>query len=130
MKKVRVGLVGLGPLGKVHAENLMYRIPNAQLAAVCTRTQSKLDEVQRDWETPETYTDFAEMLDKAQLDAVAIISPTNVHLEHVRMAVEKGLHIFIEKPTGMNAAECAEIERLAAQNGKIFAVGFMRRFDA
>lgn len=130
MKKVRVGLVGLGPLGKVHAENLMYRIPNARLAAVCTRTQSKLDEVQRDWETPETYTDFAEMLDKAQLDAVAIISPTNVHLEHVRMAVEKGLHIFIEKPTGMNAAECAEIERLAAQNGKIFAVGFMRRFDA
>ena len=36
MKKVRVGLVGLGPLGKVHAENLMYRIPNAQLTAVCT----------------------------------------------------------------------------------------------
>lgn len=68
MKKVRVGLVGLGPLGKVHAENLMYRIPNAQLTAVCTRTQSKLDAVRRDWETPETYTDFAEMLDKAQLD--------------------------------------------------------------
>ena len=130
MKKVRVGLVGLGPLGKVHAENLMYRIPNAQLTAVCTRTQSKLDEVRRDWETPETYTDFAEMLDKAQLDAVAIISPTNVHVEHVRMAVEKGLHVFIEKPTGMNTAECAEIERLAAQHDKIFAVGFMRRFDA
>ena len=52
MKKVRVGLVGLGPLGKVHAENLMYRIPNAQLTAVCTRTQSKLDAVRRDWETP------------------------------------------------------------------------------
>lgn len=67
---------------------------------------------------PETYTDFAEMLDKAQLDAVAIISPTNVHAEHVRMAVEKGLHVFIEKPTGMNTAECAEIERLAAQHDK------------
>ena len=130
MKKVRVGLVGLGPLGKVHAQNLMYRIPNAELAAVCTRTRSKLDEVRREWETPETYTDFAQMLEQANLDAVAIISPTNVHLRHVRMAVEKSLHVFIEKPTGMDAAECAEIERLAAQGGKIFAVGFMRRFDA
>ena len=130
MKKVRVGLVGLGPLGRVHAENLMFRIPNAELAAVCTRTQAKLDEVRREWETPEVYTDYAEMLEKAKLDAVAVISPTNVHLEHVRLAVEAGLHVFIEKPTGMDAAECAEIERLAAAGGKIFAVGFMRRFDA
>ena len=65
MKKVRVGLVGLGPLGRVHAENLMFRIPNAELAAVCTRTQAKLDEVRREWETPEVYTDYAEMLEKA-----------------------------------------------------------------
>lgn len=130
MKKVRIGLVGLGPLGKVHAQNLMYRIPNAELAAVCTRTQSKLDDVRRDWETPETYTDYTQMLEQADLDAVAIISPTNVHLEHVRLAVEKGLHVFIEKPTGMDAAECAEIERLAQAGGKVFAVGFMRRFDA
>lgn len=129
MKKIRVGLVGLGPLGKVHAENLMYRIPNAELTAVCTRTQAKLEEVRRVWETPETYTDYAQMLAQAELDAVAIVSPTNVHLEHVRLAVQRGLHVFIEKPTGMDAAQCAQIEQLAAESGKVFAVGFMRRFE-
>lgn len=129
MKAVRVGLVGLGALGKVHAQNLMYRIPNAILTAVCTRTQTKQDEVRREWETPEIYTNFSDMLAHAQLDAVVIVSPTNVHLEHVRMAVEHGLAVFIEKPTGMDMAECAEIERLAAVGGKQFAVGFMRRFD-
>lgn len=129
MKKVRVGLIGLGALGKVHAQNLMFRIPNAELTAVCTRTQSKLDEIKEAWQTPETYTDFAEMLNRAPLDAVVIVSPTNAHLQHVRMAVEKGLHIFIEKPTGLNVEECEEIEQLAKRNGTVFAVGFMRRFD-
>lgn len=129
MKKARIGIVGLGELGTVHASNLKFKIPNAELVAVCAAEKDRVDEICRDWEIPEGYTDFDDMIGKAALDGVVIVSSTAVHKAHALAAIQAGLHVFIEKPTGINYEQSLEIEKAAEGSDKIFMVGFMRRFD-
>ncbi|MGM8232291.1 Gfo/Idh/MocA family oxidoreductase, partial (plasmid) [Clostridium perfringens] len=56
MKKINFGIVGLGRLGRAHAENLAFKIPNANLLAVCSIDKSQVDEVQKAWNIPYGYT--------------------------------------------------------------------------
>ena len=129
MKKVKVGVLGVGGLGLQHAKNLQFRIPNAELIAVCVRTEEKVKRLQEELEVPYGYTDYNEMLKNHELEAVVIASSTDIHYAHAIAAIDAGLHIFIEKPTGMNTEECIAIEQAAAKSNKIFSVGFMRRWD-
>ena len=129
MEKVKVGIIGVGQLGLVHAKNLQYRIPNASVIAVSATTKEKVDRLQEELEVSYGYTDYKELLKNKELDAVVIASSTDVHFEHAMAAIEAGVHVFIEKPTGMNVEECAKIEEAAKKSDKIFTVGFMRRYD-
>lgn len=131
IKKVKVGIVGLGELGSVHARNLMFHIPNAELIAICgiEAEREKLTALKQDWDLPYCFFDFAEMMQLPELEAVVIASSTAAHREHALAAIAAGKHVLIEKPTGLNVAECREIERAAAASGRVFTVGFMRRHD-
>ena len=79
MKKINFGIVGLGRLGRAHAENLAFKIPNANLLAVCSIDKSQVDEVQKAWNIPYGYTDFDEMLKNKELDAIFIALPSGFH---------------------------------------------------
>ncbi len=130
MKEVRVGIAGLGRLGKVHAENLAYHIPGARLTAACSIVPAELDYAGEHLGVEKLYTEYEEMLDKAELDAVAIVTSSGLHCEQIRKALEKGLHVFTEKPLGVNVEECLEAEKVvAAHPNQIFFLGFMRRYD-
>ena len=98
MNKVKIGVVGLGRLGNQHADNIVNNVRNAQLSAVCSVQEDELDRAQKEWGLDQCYTDYNEMLAQAELDAVAIISPSNLHCEQVISALEKELHVFCEKP--------------------------------
>lgn len=131
MKKIKVGIVGLGELGKVHANNLRFKIPNADLIAICgiEAEKKKLEIIQKELELPFCFFDFEEMLRIPDIEAVVISSSTVVHREHALAAIKANKHVFIEKPIGLDIEECIAIEKAANKSNKLFTVGFMRRYD-
>jgi myo-inositol 2-dehydrogenase/D-chiro-inositol 1-dehydrogenase len=130
MKKVRFGVVGIGSMGTMHITNLQSRVPNAEVIAVCARTLSRVKEVQEQFGIPHGYTDYDEMLKNPDIDAVVIATGADAHKEQCIKASRAQKHIFCEKPLAKTVEDCKEIEAEAAKNdGKLFTVGFMRRFD-
>ena len=130
MKKVKVGIVGLGRLGMNHAKNLMFKIPNAELVAACSIKQEEVDFVRDNWGVKNVYTDFDEFLETPEMQAVVIVSSSGLHCEQICKAMEKGLHVFSEKPLGVDIAQCKKAENAVETHPNlIFQLGFMRRFD-
>lgn len=130
MKKIKIGAIGLGRLGLQHAENVAFKIPNAELTAICDMNEEKLQQVQKDWNIPYSYTDFDEMIKTDELDAVVITSPSALHTKQIANALEAGLHVFSEKPLGTTVEECKIAEEAVEKHpDKVFMLGFMRRYD-
>ncbi|AEB76618.1 Gfo/Idh/MocA family oxidoreductase [Clostridium botulinum] len=130
MKKVKFGIVGLGRLGRKHAENLAFRIPNAELLAVCSVVKEEVEEVKNAWGIKYGYTDFDEMLKNKELDAIFISSPSGFHCEQIEKALDAGFHVFSEKPLGLYLEEAKRVAKAVNEHkDQIFMVGFMRRYD-
>lgn len=130
MEKVRIGAIGLGRLGYAHAKNIAFRIPGAELTALCDMNEDKLNQVCDEWKVPYRYTDFEEMINNDDLDAVVITSPSHLHTKQIALALDKGLHVFSEKPLGTSVEECKIAEEaVEAHPNKVFMLGFMRRYD-
>lgn len=130
MEKIKVGIVGLGRLGYSHAENLAYHIPNCELTAVCTRTEETVKRTQEKLNVPYGYTEYNEMLDNKELDAVFIASPSNLHSNQVIKALQAGFHVFTEKPLGLTVKETEKVAKVVEEHpNQIFMLGFMRRYD-
>lgn len=130
MKKVKVGIAGLGRLGKVHAGNLAFKIPNAELTAACSIMPAELTYAQEVLGVKEVYSDYREMLAKADIDAVAIITTSGEHCWQIEAALDAGKHVFSDKPLGVNVEECKIAEKAVERHPELaFFLGFMRRFD-
>ncbi len=128
---VKIGVVGLGRLGNRHAENIMYGIRRAEVTALCDTSQEQLSKSEGKFRGAESFTSFSDMLEKVDLDAVAIVSPSAFHCNQIQQSLEAGLHVFCEKPlgTGMEDSLRAK-EAVDTHPGKVFMLGFMRRYDA
>jgi myo-inositol 2-dehydrogenase / D-chiro-inositol 1-dehydrogenase len=127
---LRVGISGLGRLGKRHAQNFAFRVRGAKLVAACSLVPEELEWARRELGVEELYSDYAEMLGSASLDAAFIASSSSAHAVQAIAALERGLHVFTEKPMGISVAECREVEAaVAAHPDSVFLVGFVRRFD-
>lgn len=130
MKKIKIGAIGLGRLGLQHVKNIAFKIPNAELTAICDMNEEKLLKIQKDWSIPHGYRDFDEMIKNKELDAVVITSPSALHTRQIAKALEAGLHVFSEKPLGTTVEECKIAEAAVEKHGdKVFMLGFMRRYD-
>jgi myo-inositol 2-dehydrogenase / D-chiro-inositol 1-dehydrogenase len=131
MKAVRFGVVGLGRLGRRHAENLAWRVPGARLVAACSPVKEE-----RDWAVsnlPELslYADYDELLTDASIDAVWLVTPTSLHAAQIIAALRAGKHVFCEKPLSLDLAECdAVLDEHARHPHLQVMIGFVRRFDA
>lgn len=115
MKKIRVGIVGLGRLGKTHAGNLAFSVPAAELTAACSVIPAELEYAQNELGVTKIYSDFGAMCNDPDIDAVAIVSPSTFHPEHISLALKAGKHIFCEKPLAVTSDECSAVEREVAQ---------------
>lgn len=130
MEKIKVGIVGLGRLGKVHAKNLAENVQGCQLIAACSFVQEELDYAIRELGVEETYQDYEEMVKSPTIDAVFIVSPSGFHCEQIQLAMEHGKHVFSEKPIGLDLAEIKATERvIQSRPEQVFMLGFMRRYD-
>lgn len=127
---VSVGLVGLGRLGRQHAENLAYRIPNCRLTAVCSIQAEEVEEAQAQLGVPYGYTDYEDMLRNKELDAIFIASPSSYHCDQIEKALAAGFHVFSEKPLGLYMEEALRVqEAVRSHPNQVFMLGFMRRYD-
>ena len=129
MNKIRVGVVGLGRLGFTHAENITTT-KNASLVALCSHSEEELKKAKEKLGVTNCFTDIIKMVEIIDLDAVILVSPSNFHSEQSIYCLQKGLHVFCEKPLATTIDACKEVERIVAENpSKVFMLGFMRRYD-
>jgi scyllo-inositol 2-dehydrogenase (NAD+) len=129
-KKLSVGLVGLGRLGRVYARDLATRIPETRLVAVADPDQAARVEVSEEYDVRAAFSEPEELLESRDVEAVVIVGPTHTHRPHVLAAAAKGRPIFCEKPPALTLAETREMKDAVARAGVFFQMGFMRRFDA
>lgn len=127
---VKLGLIGAGRIGRLHAENVVREIPEAKLLSVA---DAFMNEEIRKWALG---LGVCKVSDKAQdifndpnINAVLICSPSTTHEEYIIEAARCGKHIFCEKPIGSDVARIEEALRVVDDNRVKLQVGFVRRFD-
>jgi len=127
--KLNVGLLGAGRIGRVHAENLAYRIPEVNLAAVADVFLDAAQKCAADYQIPTVTQNPQDIFNNDEIDAVIICSSTDTHAQFISDAANAGKHIFCEKPIALDLAvidrALADVER----SGVKLQLGFNRRFD-
>jgi predicted dehydrogenase len=126
--KVRMGVIGVGSwANRIHIPQIQSH-PGAELVALCARTEEKLRKAGEDFGVEGLYTDHEKMLAEAKLDAVTISSTHEAHYRLSKAALEAGLHVFCEKPLGINSIQTAELVELARKQGAKTMVAFTNRW--
>jgi inositol 2-dehydrogenase len=128
--RLNVGAIGLGRLGRVYAQDLAQRVPNARLVAVADQKSELAEQFARDFDVPKWYKSHQELLSDQDVEAVAVVTSTSTHKEVVLDAVRNGKAVFCEKPIAMSLEEAREMLETVEAAGVFFQPGFQRRFDA
>jgi predicted dehydrogenase len=125
--RTRVGIVGAGYWGPKLVRNFAA-LPEAELYAVCDLDPTRLQEVGEQYPDVQVTTDYAGMLAGA-VEAVAIATPVNTHYPLVKMALQAGKHVIVEKPLTTNVPQAAELVALAEARGLMLMVGHTFLFE-
>ncbi len=123
MGKLKVGVVGLGGMGSLHLENLLAE-PRVELVGVADVDEAKLAEASR--RGIRAYRDYRRLVEDAE--AVVIATPPFLHREQAVYALERGVHVFLEKPMGVSLDDAKAIVEAAERTGARLAVGYCLRF--
>ena len=127
--KVNVGLIGAGRIGRLHAEHLAFRIPDANLLAVSDIILEAAQKCAANLGIPTATQDHRIIMENPDIEAVVVCSSTDTHAQMIEEAAAAGKHIFCEKPI---AHDLGEIDRALAaveKAGVKLQIGFNRRFD-
>jgi len=124
--KLRVGVAGVGYLGRIHAR-IYAAMPDVELVGVADVDEKAVKEVAAQYGCA-AYTDPQELLGK--VDAVSIVVPTIYHGKVAKPFLARGVHMLMEKPIAPTYEESQELVRLADEAGVIFQVGHLERFNA
>jgi scyllo-inositol 2-dehydrogenase (NAD+) len=129
MNKLGVGVIGVGTLGRRHAENLRRAIPSAQLIAVADSDAARAKQVAAELELEHHYARWEPLLERKDIQAVVIAAPSRFHAPATKDAAAAGKHIFCEKPPALSLAEAEAAQAAVSKAGVLFQIGFMRRYD-
>jgi len=125
---IRLAVVGLGKMGLSHFA-MINAHPRVSVDAICDSTGYLLDVLNK-YTGVRTFPDYETMLREVPLDAVLIATPSRLHAGMVKAALDKGLHVFCEKPFTLDPADGAELARIAGEKGVVNQVGYHYRFVA
>jgi predicted dehydrogenase len=128
-KQLGVGVIGVGMLGRRHAENLAYRIPGARLVAVADARVETARAVAEELGTPQWYATAEELCADPDVEAVVIVSNDAAHGEGIIAAARHKKEIFCEKPITTALEEADAAMAAVAEAGVRLQIGFMRRYD-
>jgi predicted dehydrogenase len=112
--KVRIGIIGVGQIGKRHVENYQQKVPDAEIVAIADVNEAEANRVSEVYGIPDVYTDFRELLKRDDIEAVDVCLHNNLHMPITVAALKAGKHVYCEKP--MAGAYCdAEVMLQKAQ---------------
>lgn len=131
MPRLGVGVLGIGEMGRRHAENIRRLVPEARLVAVASVTANaeRARQVAHQLEIEHHYTSLEDMLECNELDAVVIAAPDKCHAQSIRIAAHAGKSILCEKPLALNLADAHAALEAVAKAHTFLQIGFMRRYD-
>jgi predicted dehydrogenase len=129
MSKVRVGIIGMGSIGTVHAKALQT-VPEAELTAICDALPDRLKEKGEAFKAQKQYADFRDMLRDCPLDAVFVCVGNWLHCDATVAALKAGAHVLCEKPMALNAAQAKRMVAAAREAGKVLQMGMVWRHKA
>ena len=129
MKEVRFGLIGLGAMGMAHAKTLLGDVPNARLCAAATANRAHAAELLAlpGAEDVRVFATPAEMYQSGLIDAVLIATPHRLHVRQAVEAFRAGMHVLLEKPTGVSTQEVRLLNAEADKSGRAFGAMFNQR---
>lgn len=129
MKKLNIGIVGAGRIGKVHAASITYHIPQAQIAMVTDVYEPAAKALAETYGVPRYSTDYMDIVNDPEIDAVLVCSPTPTHADISIAAMKAGKHVFCEKPVDLTIEKIKKTAQVAQETGRKLQIGFNRRFD-
>jgi len=124
MKKLKIGVIGVGRLGKEHAR-IYSKLSNVELVGIVDIDRNQAEE------TAKTYGVKAYTLDNIipKIDAASVVVPTDKHYEIAKMLLHSGIHLLVEKPMASSVLQAGQIVNLAMQKGVILQIGHIERFN-
>lgn len=128
-KKLRIGVIGAGRIGKLHANNLVNSVPDAEVVAISDIFEENAKKVAAELGIPKVYKDYKKILEDPDIDAVFICSSTDTHSAISLEAAKAKKHIFCEKPIDHDLAKIKKVLAAVKKAGVKYQVGFNRRFD-
>lgn len=129
MSKLGIGVVGVGDMGRRHAENVRRLVPEARLVAVADPDTARAKRVATELEIEASCGGIDELLDRKDIDCVVIASPDNFHAKAVAAAAAAGVDILCEKPLATNLSDGRAALDAVAKAGVRLQIGFMRHYD-
>jgi len=129
MEDLRIGVIGAGAIGAVHAANLARRVPGARLVAVADVDREKAEACAADNEADEAYTSDIELLAHSDLAAVIVCTPPETHAGIIEAAAAAGKHVFCEKPLERTLDRADAALAAVEKAGVRFFIGLNRRYD-
>ena len=126
MKKIRAAVIGVGYLGRFHAQKYA-QAAECELVAVSDSRQESREKVAQEVGS-RAVADYRELL--GAVDAVSVVTPTPAHFAIARDFLQSGAHVLVEKPITETIAEARELIDLAARHKRVLQVGHLERFNA
>lgn len=128
-ENIRVGLLAYGAIG--HEHNLAVQgTDGLELAAVCDTNPERISAAKELAPRAAAFSDAVEMLDSGLIDLVVVSTPPNSHYSWAKQALQRGIHVVLEKPMALTAKECDELMSIASDGNLLLTVYQNRRYDA
>jgi predicted dehydrogenase len=128
MKKVRLGIVGMGNIGTAHSRNILAgKVPNVELTAVCDSDPAALAKAAAAYPAAKPFDRCKDLIASGTCEAVLIGTPHFDHPVIAMAAMEAGLDVLVEKPVAVDTKAAREAETVAKRTGRVYAVMFNER---
>lgn len=129
-RKLRVGILGCGPISQAAHFESASKAKNAELYAICDVAEDLRNRMAATHAPTRSFADYDEMLADPDVDAVIIATSDAFHVAAAMAALKAGKHVLCEKPLGVSVEEVEELRAVVLQTGRHLQVGTMKRFDA
>lgn len=128
MEKVRIGIVGFGRMGITHY-SIINTHPAVEMTAIADTSSMMLGMIKKYLPDTKMFEDYKDLLNSGLVDAVIVCTPSVMHYEVCKMAAEKGICVFCEKPFTTSPEQARKLADMFEQKGLVNQVGYVYRFD-
>lgn len=129
MNKVRVGIIGFGRMGITHY-SIINTHPSVEMTAIADTSSMMLNMIKKYLPAVKMFSDYKDLLQSGLVDAVIVCTPSSMHYDVCKMACEKGISVFCEKPFTTDPKLASDLAQMFETKGLVNQVGYVYRFDA